>query len=105
MLTGSELKAKGINNAINSAVSVDADWYDNAYSIMQEFINLNNDKKFMCEDVRDFAKDKITQPPTNRAWGAIILRAKKDKLIKPCGFNQVVNPKAHMANASMWIKC
>jgi hypothetical protein len=70
--------------------------------MLKDFIQFSDGKPFMCEDVREYASNHLPTPPTNRAWGAIILRAKKDGIIKHYGFGQVTNPRAHRANASMW---
>ena len=59
---------------------------------------------FLCEEVRLYAEaNGLPQAPSNRAWGGIILNAKKIGWIKHLGYSQVKNPRAHMANASLWV--
>lgn len=102
LLSGNDLKEQGIYRAVSHADSYYENWSDIAYKMLQEFIAFSDGKPFMCEDVREFAKQTLPEPPTKRAWGAIILRGKKNGIIKHYGFGQVANPTAHKANASMW---
>ncbi|HYN54374.1 MAG TPA: hypothetical protein VES38_06690 [Methylotenera sp.] len=105
LFTSAELKQGGITVAIDHANLKHEGWGESAYQMLKRFI-ASFDGKFMCEQVRQFAEDNgLPKAPSSRAWGAIILRAsKKDKLIKHVGFGQVTNPKAHHANASMWVR-
>ena len=75
---GFVLKTIGINQAINNANITHENWADIAYDILKVYLE-NNDKDFMCEDIRNFAVGRfnLPEPPTKRAWGAIILKAKK----------------------------
>lgn len=102
---GKALKLVGIDRAVTHANKVHPDWADAAYDILKVYVQQTNNP-FMCEDVRRFAADKfmLPDPPTHRAWGSIMHKAKKEQLIKHCGYNQVKNPKAHQANASLWEK-
>lgn len=103
LLSGHDLKEQGIYRAVKHADDVYEDWQEIAYKMLKEFIEFSDGKPFMCEDVRRFASNSnLKEPPTNRAWGAIIKRADKDGIIKHCGFGQVSNPRAHRANASLW---
>lgn len=101
LLSGNDLKELGIYKAVAHADSVYEDWSDNAFKILKEFVRFH-DEPFMCEDVRQYANNYLPAPPNDRAWGAIILRGKKDGIIKHYGFGQVRNPRAHRANASLW---
>jgi hypothetical protein len=101
--SGRELRDGGISVATEHADLVHKDWSENAYQSLKRFL-LTQAKPFMCEQVRDFATthSDLPQPPSNRAWGGVFRRAAHEKLIKHVGYGQVTNPKAHMANASMW---
>lgn len=60
---------------------------------------------FMTEDVRQWAHDQgLDYPSHSRAWGAVILEAKKIGLIVQRGFACVKNPKANHTPASVWAK-
>jgi len=56
----------------------------------------------MTEDVRISSEGIIEIPPSNRAWGGVIVRAVKSGLIKRIGFQNVNNPKAHKTPATLW---
>jgi len=56
----------------------------------------------MTEDVREAATEEIPQPPSNRAWGAIIRMAASSNIIKRKGYRAVKNPKAHRTPATLW---
>lgn len=101
-LQGKELRDLGIHRAVTHANKEYDDWSDKAYTTLKDFLRLANGKPFMCEDVREYASIYLPEPPNNRAWGSIIVRARKDGIIKHHGFSQVTNPKAHRANASLW---
>lgn len=77
-------------------------WSDLAYQFLLSFLKANKGSSFMVENVRTEAVGKIPEPPSKRAWGGIILKAKNSGLIRHIGYRQVKNPKAHMANASLW---
>lgn len=106
--SGTELKAKGIKQAVDHANEVSKLWSEEASEVLKKYL-VRRKKPFMCEDVRQFATDKtdLEMPPSNRAWGGVIQRAKNKGLIKHFGYFQVSNPKAHKANASIWVsaKC
>ena len=65
----------------------------------------NHEGVFMTEDVRRYAEQiGMPSPPSNRAWGSVMLKAARMGMIKKVGLRATVNPKAHRANASLWIK-
>ena len=103
--TGAELKQGGITVAIDHANMKHDGWADKAYELLMQFISWHK-AAFLCETLRLYAETEglLPAPPSNRAYGAIILRAKREGAIVHAGYAQVHNPKAHMANASLWIK-
>jgi hypothetical protein len=60
---------------------------------------------FSAEMVRNAADEKVPRPASLRSWGAIMIKGSKLGWIKQCGFTKVINPKAHMANATIWESC
>lgn len=102
LLSGRDLREQGIYRAVSHANATHAEWSEKAYKVLKDFLTMTRGNTFMCEDVREFAINYLPEPPTKRAWGSIIVRAKKDGIIKHCGFGQVTNPRAHRANASLW---
>ena len=100
---GKQLRDKGIHQAEQHANEVHESWSDKAYNYLK-WVLPQIDGEFMTEDIRLMSENLIPEPPSKRAWGAIMVRAVKDKLIRKVGFGQVKNPKAHRANASIWVK-
>jgi hypothetical protein len=104
LFSGAELKKGGISVAIDHANLKHDGWSNEAYKALKSFLNTHKNS-FMCEEVRKFAHFDLglVQPPSSRAWGGIFQRAVREKIIKHVGFGQVTNPKAHKANASLWM--
>lgn len=102
--SGVELRDRGIKQATDHADRVEPGWSDRAFEFMVRFLNQHSGP-FMAEDVRSFAAiEDFELPPSNRAWGGVLVRAKNKKLIRYLGTRQVRNPKAHCANAALWQK-
>ena len=97
---GAELRDKGIKQAINNANDTHNRWSDKAYKFLTKWIKTQYE--FMAEDVRIAAEKEIPKPPSNRAWGGIILKASRAGLINRVGFSNVKNAKAHKTPASIW---
>lgn len=98
--TGELNKIKGMKQSIDHANEKHENWSDEAYGFLLAFIKTT--PRFMTEQVREASVDVIPQPPSNRAWGPIIMKASKQGIIYRSGYSQVKNPKAHKANASVW---
>ena len=97
---GSQLRDKGIKQAINNANDTHEKWSEKAYKFLTNWIKTRYE--FMTEDVRIASEKEIPKPPSNRAWGGIILRASKAGLINRVGFSNVKNVKAHRTPATVW---
>ena len=97
---GSQLRDKGIKQAINNANDTHEKWSEKAYKFLTDYIKSHHE--FMTEDVRVASEKKIPIPPSNRAWGGIILRASRAGLINKVGFANVKNVKAHRTPATVW---
>ena len=98
---GETLRDIGIKKAIDHANQVHENWGDKAFNYLK--IYMQHNREFMVEDVRELAeKAIIEQPPSNRAWGAVIRRAKKEGFIYHAGYRPVKNSKAHCTPASVW---
>lgn len=91
---------KGIKKAIDSAEELNEGWSEMAFNFLRNYIK--NNPAFMVENVRKASEGKVPNPPSERAWGGIIVRAKKHGLIRRIGYQQVSNPKAHCTPASVW---
>ena len=97
---GTQLRDKGIKQALDSANDTHEKWSEKAYKFLVNNIKSNN--QFMTEDVRLASEKEIPIPPSNRAWGGIILRASRAGLISRVGFSNVKNAKAHRTPATVW---
>ena len=97
---GSKLRDKGIKQAINNANDTHEKWSEKAYKFLTDYIKSHHE--FMTEDVRVASEKKIPIPPSNRAWGGIVIRASKAGLISRVGFSNVKNVKAHRTPATVW---
>jgi hypothetical protein len=100
---GELLKQSGMKASEDNANKHNSRWSDDAFDYLIVYI-LEHDDSFMAEDIREFArKNGLPDPPSKRAWGSVISRAKKTKIIKFHSYDQVSNPRAHRANAVRWV--
>ena len=97
---GSQLRDKGIKKAIDNANDTHEKWSDKAYKFLVNYIKSQDE--FMTEDLRLASEKEIPKPPSNRAWGGIILRAVRAGLITRDRFSNVKNVKAHKTPATVW---
>lgn len=103
-----EKRNAGIAAAMSHADSAAPyNWSDKAYSYVKNYLqNKKVGHRFQVEDIRMLAEQerKVMPPPSQRAWGGIIVRIRNEKIIKADGTAPVINPKAHRANATVWVK-
>ena len=97
---GTQLRNEGIKKAIDNADDTHEKWSDKAYKFLLDYIKSH--KEFMTEELRVDSEKEIPKPPSNRAWGGIILRASRAGLITRVGFSSVKNVKAHRTPATVW---
>lgn len=103
--SGYELATHGMNTATAHADAMHDDWSDRAYDCLLTFIR-SKSGTFLAEDVREYAQmSSLPVPPSNRAWGGVMVRARNAGMIRRVGFAQVKNARAHCANAGLWEKC
>lgn len=89
---------KGAQRAANAA---GASWQDEAYYATLLYITkYSGGEKFTMEDVRQVMP--VSDPPDNRAWGAIALRAYRDGLIKKAGYAKSKIKSNHAGPRSAW---
>lgn len=93
----------GMALAVEHAEDVNAGWKDKAYRALLTFLHFNPGMLFQAEDIRLWAEVRgLPHPPNNRAWGAIIVKAKKANRIQFIRIEATSGPSAHRANASVW---
>ncbi len=88
--------AKSEDNANNQIEN----WSDHAYWFLLQYIRTHNE--FMAEEVRVASSGIVPQPPNNRSWGPVFVRAKISGKIKHKDYKPVSNPKAHCTPATLW---
>jgi len=98
--TGKMLRDNGMKQAVDHADEVTPRWSEEAYKFAKRYILYY--EYFMTEDIREMASGIVPDPPSFRAWGAIMVRLAKEGLIRKAGFSPVKNAKAHMAFAIRW---
>ena len=103
LFSGAHLRDVGIQRAMQHAENKIDNWTAQAYQFLLSYMQAN--KEFMCEDVREAAKGIVENPPHNRAWGGIFVKAAKLHIIKRKGFKSVTNAKAHCTPATLWEVC
>lgn len=100
-MDGEQLKLEGIAQAAKSAEENSPGWNVEALKYVRNY----HKQRFMAEEIREWAHEcGLPEPPSARAWGAVIVTAKNAGLIKHAGYAAVENPKAHRTPASVWEK-
>ena len=101
---GKTLAALGAERAADKADREnDGCWQDQAWEFFVDFAIARRGKPFMTEDVRASAAGIVPAPPDGRAWGAIVLRAVKGKLIRRIGFAPMKSANCHANPKSVWV--
>jgi hypothetical protein len=101
--TGDQLADVGMRMARDHADQKILDWSGQCFELMKEYLKIN-DQPFMAEFFRQWAEGKIPDPPSKRAYGAVIVRAAKERLIRRTGYAKVSNYKAHSTPAAVWVR-
>lgn len=103
LLNGQGLAQVGMQQAVDHAEEVHDNWADKAFGFLKKYVGYTK-TPFMTEDVRMASLQVVPEPPTKRAWGMVIVRAKRAKLIRHVGYKAVSNPRAHGTPASVWVR-
>ncbi|MBS1915696.1 MAG: hypothetical protein JST87_05425 [Bacteroidetes bacterium] len=105
ILDAIQARDAGIKKSSDHAEQVNPGWNERCYRLLQWWLSTKSKGfRFKTEDFRIASnlEDMIEKPAHDRAFGGIIVRAFKAGLIRKIGTIQVVNPKAHCANATLW---
>lgn len=94
----------GMQTAVDHADREQPKWSDLAYKYLKMYLRDNPVGEFLAEDVRKWVGDELPEPPSNRAWGAVIKRAADNGLIRFLKYAPTKNPRAHRTPASVWEK-
>ncbi len=95
----SQNAAIGMGRALNHAEHHDPDWGETALAFLEGFALSN--ETFISEDVSDASKYTcFPQPPTDRAWGAIYVRARRLGIISMDGTGR--SRRRHSTICPLW---
>lgn len=102
-LDGSALRDRGIQQAEDHAEATIPGWKQEAMKYLSDFLTRQGSVPFMTEYLRTWCHAQgLPHPPSLRAWGGIITRAKRQRLIEFVRYEAVSNPRAHKTPASVW---
>lgn len=96
------LRDIGIEQAVNHADAVVENWSEMAMSFLRGFLDTAGE--FMTEEVRFAATGFVPNPPDERAWGSVIVRARKLGLIVKTGVKCKSDKCCHRGFGSVWKK-
>ena len=96
----------GIEQAVTHAGQVDPDWAARAYAFLLVYINkcrMTGANTLTSEDVRAYAHGLgLPVPPSSRAWGGPMLRARRAGLLVRHGITEARDPGCHMGIRNVW---
>lgn len=81
----------------------DGQWSAQAWDFMVAWARQRQGQPFQGEDVRHAAAGVVPAPPEPRAWGSILVRAAKARLIARVGYAPAKDPKSHGNPKSVWV--
>lgn len=89
----------GMQQALEHAEEQTPKWGDVAYHFLENFCR--NNRTFISEDVSNASRTwGMEQPPTDRAWGAVYLRAAKAGIIVQDGTGR--SARRHASICPKW---
>jgi hypothetical protein len=74
----------GMQRAVDHADRVTDGWREIAISHVDDYARKRD--TFLAEDVIAASAGKVPEPPTRKAWGAVIQRAAREGIIEKIGF-------------------
>jgi hypothetical protein len=97
---GAALRDEGIARSARSAGHA---WHESALRWLRTYIGAGS-RAFTCDDVRLSAeRNGLPRPPDSRAWGAVMLRAKREGIIRPTDrFVPSTDPACHCGPRRVW---
>ncbi len=99
--TGDQLRDRSIASAIEHTEQEQPNWTEKALDYLVKYPTA----EFQAEEVREWAHSQgLPLPPHPRAWGGVIVKARKQGKIEFAGYRNVSNPKAHSTPAAVWRK-
>lgn len=102
MTSGAALRDDGMNRAYQHALDFNSNWGENAFNVLLAFIAQTRKPTFLTEEVRFWSVGKLTPPPHQRSWGAVIIRAAKAGKVIKDGYGMCKDPGQHRTPATLW---
>lgn len=99
---GEALRDEGIERSRRSSEAASPEWQREAFEFLVGWLARRGSRPFQACEVRHASFGLIPKPPTQRAWGHVLLRARKAKLIELHGQGPDLDPKSHRAPANIW---
>ena len=95
---------EGANRAAAKADRLHGNWSDRALAYLERWCLTSGVSTFMTEDVRMAAEraDGYLEPSDSRAWGAVILKAKRLGKLVHAGYSANKDPSCHGSPKSVW---
>jgi len=91
---GISARDAGIAQAADHAASVDISWADRAYEHLTTYAEAHN--SFISHDVTD----GLVSPTSQKAWGAVFVRAVRAGVIEKVGFG--ISGRRNMSPTPLW---
>lgn len=100
---GWDLALEGAARAAEHADSCQPDWSEVAFRLLAEYARTVA-PTFLTEDVRHYAHIQcgLPVPPDGRAWGAVIVRARKAGLLERVGYEPMKSKNCHSDPKPRW---
>ena len=90
---------EGMETAGEHADDVHEGWREHAYEFLLTYASKH--PLFISEDVSDASKEAgFPQPPTDRAWGSVYLRAQRARVIAKAGIGR--SRRRHASICPLW---
>ena len=105
LFDGAALRDKGIKESSEHAEATHEGWNKKADDLLLSFLLTYTGDTFLCEDARTYAEAfGLPNPPDKRAWGGVIVRARRKKLITAVGYSFSKKANCHKSPNTLWKK-
>ncbi len=94
---------KGMRESVEHADAEIPQWSDLAVGWVKIYARANPGKAFSTLECRKFAYSRgFMEPPDGRAWGAVMVRAVRERVIESAGAAITGDAKSHARIMSVW---
>lgn len=90
----------GIARAAEHADAVEPRWTDRAFDLLRAHAEQHT--FFTIEQLRKAVAGQLPEPPTTRAWGAVVTRAMRAGIVKSEGWTTAEDPAVHCNLVTLW---